>query len=313
MKNGLDAIEGEIVDAGYVRREGVYTKRDGYADEHVSNFGIQWATFQRTQFDSATGTGATKMRLLEGSGWREEDLRGALVLELGSGAGRFTEVLLGLGCLVVSVELSDACYVNFKNNENANLLLLKESLHELPFGAGWFDYVLCYGVVQHTPDPLATYRVCVDNLKAGRGRVSTDQYLKRFLPPSPFRLPKYVWRPVTSRMEPSLLLALVSRYVPVYMGLDSVLVRYLPRRLSNLIRGCIPIPCWNYTGIPGVPQDKETLVEWAIMDTFDALGARYDIPVTLSELRKLSKALPLDDIQVRLGGNGVILNGIRKA
>ena len=54
------------------------------------------------------------------------------------------------------------------------------------------------------------------------------------------------------------------------------------------------------------------LIEWAIMDTFDALGATYDLPYSMGDLKRLSKNLDLNDIIIKSGGNGLVLNGTRK-
>ena len=51
------------------------------------------------------------------------------VLEIGSGAGRFTELLVATGAEVVSCDFSSAVDANFKNNgENKNLFLFQGDL-----------------------------------------------------------------------------------------------------------------------------------------------------------------------------------------
>ena len=93
---------------------------------------------------------------------------------------------------------------------------------------------------------------------------------------------------------------------------DIFLIKIIPsKRLSNLIRGCIPIPCWNYYGAENIKQDKTTLIEHAIMDTFDALGARYDFPISMKELDQWAKSLKIDSYSIKKGGNGLIFNGIK--
>ena len=59
--------------------------------------------------------------------------------------------------------------------------------------------------------------------------------------------------------------------------------------MSKLIRFILPIPCSNYTNVKNVPQERNKLVEWAIMDTFDALGAKYDKPLTFGQLKNIVK------------------------
>src|ERR1035437_1824886 len=83
---------------------------------YTSSFGIQWALFPKTQLDSYSKLDISQARLrrcLGESLWN--DLRGKLVLEVGAGAGRFTEILLAQGARVVSVDLSDAVEINAAN------------------------------------------------------------------------------------------------------------------------------------------------------------------------------------------------------
>ena len=51
------------------------------------------------------------------------EIKNKLIIELGSGAGRFTEILLSAGCYVISVEMSDAIYVNSSNNKSILLYI----------------------------------------------------------------------------------------------------------------------------------------------------------------------------------------------
>ena len=46
---------------------------------------------------------------------------------MGSGAGRFTEIFLKYGALVVSVEISSAAYANARNNNSQNLFVVKDN------------------------------------------------------------------------------------------------------------------------------------------------------------------------------------------
>ena len=281
-------------------------KQQSYAD----NFGLQWNTFQLTQFDSYSNLPLTENRLCECSEWNLERLKGRNVLEIGSGAGRFTEIFLKYGANVVSVDLSDAVFANASNNPSNKALFIRASFEELEGLENIFDYVFCYGVSQHTPNPKEVYRFCCAMAKKG-GFISVDQYRKT-PHPSPFYFPKYFWRPVTKRIKPSILLKIVRWYIPYYIIFDTLLIRAIPsRRLSGLIRGCIPIPCWNYFGIPNINQERENLIEWAVMDTFDALGAKYDFPASVKEIKSFGKTLNVSSFKVKGGGNGVIFNAVK--
>ena len=67
------------------------------SENYTSNFGWQWIRFRRTQLDSHSGTTISRDRFLRSTSWTPAQLEGALVLDAGCGAGRFTEVALSLG------------------------------------------------------------------------------------------------------------------------------------------------------------------------------------------------------------------------
>jgi hypothetical protein len=77
--------------------------------------------------------------------------------------------------------------------------------------------------------------------------------------------------------------------------------------LANVVRGIIPVPIWNYWGVKGVPQDPESLLEWAILDTFDALGVKYDQPASKSQIARWGRKTGARFEIVR-GGNGWLFN-----
>jgi 2-polyprenyl-3-methyl-5-hydroxy-6-metoxy-1,4-benzoquinol methylase len=247
---------------------------EGYA----ANFGLQWNAFQLTQFDSNTGKTLTRDRLLDNSKW--SDIAGKKVLEAGSGAGRFTEVFISLGAELTTFDMSSAIFANEKNNgDKGDVQFYRASVYDMPFEKGAFDLVFCFGVLQHTPDPDRAFRELWSMVKPG-GKISVDFYRKMPVPTS-WSTPKYFWRPLTRRMKPETLLKIVRWYVPKWLPIDTA-IKKLP--MGNFIGGVTFIPCWNYWNM-GLPKDQWT--EWAIMDTFDALGAAYDTPRTRKGVLKL--------------------------
>lgn len=64
-------------------------------DNYTASFGFQWNKFQKTQIDREQDQfNFSRERLLTVTGWNKEDLSDKNILEVGSGAGRFTKVLL---------------------------------------------------------------------------------------------------------------------------------------------------------------------------------------------------------------------------
>lgn len=126
-----------------------FVPRTNYAD----NFGFQWNRFRQTQLDSFSGTTITADRFWAQSGWRPEDLKGKRVLDVGCGAGRFAEIALAAGAQLVALDFStavDACLENHQR-QLSHLDVVQGNIYHLPFKAGQFDFVYCFGVLQHTP------------------------------------------------------------------------------------------------------------------------------------------------------------------
>ncbi len=302
--DGEDIIEGRLFPSGggspvsIVNGIPRFVELANYAD----NFGLQWNTFRSTQLDSYSGKPLTFNRFWNNTKWKPRDLYGKTVLEAGSGAGRFTEILLEAGAKVVSFDYSNAVNANWENNrEKGDLFLFQGNIFDLPLEDGQFDYVFCYGVLQHVPDPENAYQIIFSKLKPG-GRISIDYYLKtRKL--SAYNQPKYFWRRWTKTMEPEKLLRIIRGYMPYWLPIDS-LIRSIPK-FGPAIVALLHIPCWNY--IRQGFSYKERL-EWAIMDTFDALGASYDIPKTLDEVKEMVDSLEIDKADIFYGSNGVVAN-----
>ena len=79
-----------------------------------SNFGLQWNKFSRVQLDSFNGSDESEQRLLNQSKLRPEDFNEKIILEIGAGNGRFTEIFLKFGARVLAVDYSTAIEANWR-------------------------------------------------------------------------------------------------------------------------------------------------------------------------------------------------------
>lgn len=277
-----------------------FVSSDNYAD----NFGLQWNTFRSTQLDSHSGLNLSARRLWENTRWKREQLAGKTVLEVGSGAGRFTEILLAAGAIVVSIDYSSAVESNFANNaRRGDVLFAQADLYDLPFADESFDFVLCYGVLQHTPDAASAYRKIFDKVRPG-GKISIDHY-RRFHLPNVWSTPKYIWRPFVKNMPPENLLRLVRGYLRWWFPVDNI-IRNVP--FGKALLSVVPIPCWNYVG-SGLTYEQRR--EWAVLDTFDALSAKYDNPLTLQQVEELVRSEQNASTEVFFGGTGIVANVVK--
>lgn len=272
------------------------------SENYGNSFGFQWNQFKKTQLDSAVGLPLSEDRFLENTRWTPNELKGKRVLEVGSGAGRFTEIFLKYGAQLVSFDYSEAVEANWSSNgSKGDFLLFQGDLYSIPFPDGYFDYVFCFGVLQHTPDPNKAYQAIFKKLKPG-GKISIDYYLKT-LRPSPWSTPKYFWRPIAKRLKPETLFQIISFYIPLWLPIDTLL-RRIPK-LGGALLSLMMIPCWNYVGL-GLSRKQR--LEWAILDTFDALSPAYDFPKTLEEVREMVSSPANGKEEVFYGSNGVVAN-----
>jgi SAM-dependent methyltransferase len=278
-------------------RNGVVRFRED--SDYNAPFALQWNRFRTNQLDAVNGTTLSMKRFAE-SGWSTADLKGKRVLEAGCGAGRFTRILGEAGAHLVAFDYSGAVDAAVENNRQfKNTVFLQCDILDMPFRQGAFDYVFCHGVLQHTPDPEGAFRALVAMMAPG-ARISIDVYRKDGLI-RPWKS-KYLWRWLTTRMEPKKLLRLIEWYVPKWLPIDTAIKR-IPR-LGNYLGSVIP--CWNYFRTDLSDEQK---VEWAIMDTFDALAPAYDIPARLEDVERWFRESGLIEVEVRPGGNGVVGNG----
>lgn len=276
------------------------------AQNYAANFGLQWNAFRSTQLDSRTGLPLSANRFWKNTRWKPTELKDRTVLEIGSGAGRFTEILLAAGARVVSMDYSSAIDANLANNGvRGDAFFLQGDLYDLPLEDARFDFVFCYGVLQHTPDPALAYRRIFAKVKPG-GCISIDWY-RRFRLPNVWSTPKYFWRPFVKGISPEKLLRIIRGYMPHWFPVDNA-IRRIPK-LGPALLALIPIPCWNYLG-SGLSYEQRK--EWAVLDTFDALGAAYDQPMTLNEVCDIVQSDANASTSVFYGSNGIVAN-VRKA
>jgi SAM-dependent methyltransferase len=269
---------------------------------YADNFGLQWNRFRKTQLDSHSGLPISKQRLLASTAWDWNAMAGKRILDIGCGAGRFSEVALEFAASVVGVDYSDAvdaAYANLSHYEGFEAI--QASVYELPFRPESFDYVYCLGVLQHTPDPAKAFSTLVGLVKPG-GRIAIDVY------PLVWRnllWSKYWLRPLTKRLPGPLLMRMVEGAVPTLLFLSRAIstIPLIGRKLSFLL------PVANYERV--YPLSETQLREWAILDTFDMLSPKHDHPKSAKQLARWFQNANLTDVEIFKKGH-LIGRGVRK-
>jgi 2-polyprenyl-3-methyl-5-hydroxy-6-metoxy-1,4-benzoquinol methylase len=262
-------------------------------DNYARSFGFQWNLHEKTQLDSHTALPISEQRLFDVTGW-PTDMSGQVVLEAGSGAGRFTECLLKTGATVFSFDYSSAVDANARNNGSSErLFLFQADMRSIPLQRAAFDKVMCLGVLQHTPAPKECFRCLAEMVRPG-GELVVDVYGKSAVALLQW---KYVLRPITTRMDQRKLYEVVSNVVPLLLPAAKKMRRVAGRAGARLI----PIVEYSHLGLT-----REVNEQWAILDTFDMYAPAHDHPQTQRTLKQWFKQAGFTDISVRPGPNGVV-------
>lgn len=267
------------------------------SDNYARAFGLQWNLFKTTQFDSCTGTNVTEKRLEEALGRPLTALRGKKVLEAGCGSGRFTEILLKYGARVYSFDYSNAIDANYENNmPNADLTLFQADIRHIPFHAGFFDFVICLGVLQHTPSTSQSVAELTRVLNVN-GTILCDHY----------------------PMHPGLFTSL---YIPYWLFIKSLPVDRQLRVTDALTRWFFPIhwrfranglaqillrrisPISFFYGLWDLPKDVH--YEWTRLDTHDRNTDHFKRHLTKGRFEHIFQKLGYSAVNVFRGGTGLV-------
>ena len=245
-------------------------------DNYATSFGYQWNQFRLTQLDSVSGSDLSFSRFFGSTGWTPESLENLNILEVGSGAGRFTEVVLSNTLArLYSIDYSSAVEANFSSNHKYldRLCLAQASVYAMPFRPDSFDRVFCFGVLQHTPDIFLALKAMVEKTKVG-GEIVVDFYELRGWWTKIHA--KYLLRPLTKRLQHETLLYLIKLNVPWMIFCFDVLCRVGLGALTRFL------PITDLRGFPDL--EKSQRQEWAVMDTFDGFSPAFDQPMTIDSI-----------------------------
>jgi ubiquinone/menaquinone biosynthesis C-methylase UbiE len=272
-------------------------------ENYASAFGLQWKTFKRTQLDSSNRTNISLERLERCLGSRLSELQGKTILEVGCGAGRFTELLVKSGAQVHSIDLSVAVETNKENIGDAqNFRIAQASVYEIPFPNNSFDVVICIGVVQHTPSSEKTIQSLWQKVKPG-GTLVIDHYRWRL---SYYSNLKPLYRQYLKRLSPSKSKTKVTKLVDFFFPLhwkfrNNKAIWWLIHRVSPLIEYIHEFPDMSY----------EEQLELSQLDSYDSLTDYYKHLRTPSQIKNTLVQLGGKNIWINVGGNGVEARAIK--
>ena len=272
------------------------------SNNYARDFGLQWNKFSKTQLDSNTGQPISEDRLRRCMRGSLESLEGKTILEAGSGAGRFTEVLLKYSGIVHSFDLSNAVEANMINNGNKdNIEIAQVDILNMPYRECSYDYVICLGVLQHTPSPEKSIENLWKMVKPG-GHLIFDHYRfkwRHFLPP-PIGIAGPLYRYFILSLEPSTRIKWIRKIVTFWYPIHwifrkSKFSQRLLRRLSpvHFYYGQIPI------------HSREELYEWAFLDTHDSLTDFYKHYRSKDQIESIIRSLGCKSFELNISNHGI--------
>jgi SAM-dependent methyltransferase len=270
------------------------------ADNYSGDFGRQWNHFRRTQLDSHSGVPISETRLRRCLQGEANDLVGRVVLEAGSGAGRFSELLLAWGATVHSFDYSSAVEANAVNNRrHERLTLVQADIRQIPFPKAHYSLVLCIGVLQHTPDPEHSL-ACLWEMVAPGGVLVFDHYRpSRTTLPPPIGPAEPAYRHAMLRVPAPSRLATVTRVVNFWFPVHWALRRW--RFAQALLTRVSPLHFYY----PSLPlRGREAFYEWALLDTHDATTDVFKHRRSREALIASVEGLGAVDIVAARAGNG---------
>jgi 2-polyprenyl-3-methyl-5-hydroxy-6-metoxy-1,4-benzoquinol methylase/uncharacterized protein YbaR (Trm112 family) len=252
IRNGIPRF---IPDAGYAK-----------------NFGFEWTVHRTTQLDTGRSHDSENAMRAK-TGLTPGDLRGRLVLDVGCGSGRFSEVATRWGSTVVGIDLSeavDACQQNL--GDRPNMHIVQANIFHLPFRPETFDVVFSIGVLHHTPDCRKAFETAASFVKPG-GEIAIWLYSTH-----PRTLMSDPLRRVTTRLPKRLLYALAHVAVPLY---------YVYR-----------IPLLGKLFFILMPISLDRRPRWRILDTYDWYSPIYQSKHTYPEVYRWFTEAGLVDVQM---------------
>ena len=284
----------EYIIKNYVPR---FVQTQVYAD----SFGSQWNAFAKAQLDDQQ-TSESSLRFNSEIGWNEKKLTNKSIIEIGSGAGRFVDVVSKRNAgLVVGVDVTsavDAAQSNLMDRDN--VFFIQADVFSLPIKNNYFDFVYSIGVLHHTPDPQLAFELMVDTIHDD-GDIGVSLYeISLYSRPNRNSIKvatiDLLWalnlwrvelfRTITTSLPDKLMIIYCKRFVPILYHLNKM-------PIIGLIRYIFPSTC--YRKLP---------VVWSMVDTMDTYSTKIVHQYRAKDIFQWFLKLGLKDIILMNGRAG---------
>lgn len=265
-------------------------------ESFTTAFGLQWNAFRKVQLDSYTKTNMSEERVKTALQVPLESIRGLKIIEAGSGAGRFTEILLKYGAIVYSFDLSDAVSANYSNNmPHENLTIFQGDIENIPFKNDFFDIALCLGVMQHTKNFTKSLEE-ITRVTRDSGVISFDHYQKHIGHYTSLYLIYWVLiKHFPKKFQLKTTNFLTAIFFPIHWIFRKYsFIQFLLRRVS---------PISFYYGMFNL--DKKQHFELSKLDTHDKNTDHFKRMVTRKKLDKMVTKFNFKKTNIFQGGTGL--------
>ena len=281
------------------------------AVNYAEGFGEEWKKFGQIQFDNFSGNLLSTFRFAETTSWSEECISNKVVLDAGCGAGRHSEPAIKLNpsklvCVDISeaIDVHQANFLQIPNNER--IIRAQASINQLPFPDNYFDSVFCMGVIQHTPNPLETFKELIRVLKPG-GRFVVDTYMHGWRMYS--HLQFIFWRPLFKLLGQKRGKSFIDHVAPLFFPIH---------------RAAMDIPVFNSifwkifpfdSKFPNLMLNREEEIKWFLMSIYDGYLSEYIFPQSLRSLTEwclLCKVVNYEVVEQSFGDAApLVVRGIK--
>jgi SAM-dependent methyltransferase len=253
-----------------------FVPRENYAD----NFSFEWKRHATTQLDDDRSQDSEKT-FTNKTGLTPESVAGKLVLDVGCGMGRFSDVVIRWGGFVVGIDLSLAVEPAQSNlRKTGHFQAFQASVFDLPFRRESFDVIYSLGVLDHTPDCRKGFLSLPPLLKE-RGEVAIWVYSAHmYRPNSVDEKRDRFYRRFTPRMNSQVLHKILGLFCAIPIPFKPFWHMLLPGFIFH--------------AKPRTSADPR--FQWRVLDSFDWYSPVYQSKHTYPEVVRWFREAGLRDI-----------------
>ena len=140
------------------------TNGDNIDNGVVESFGEEWLRFQHFSDEMIENWAQDYFDIIDEKIINKD----SYILDIGCGTGRWSKYLFNKVKFIEAIDPSNsiAAADNLLKNVS-NVRLTKAGIESIPFDDESFDFVMCIGVLHHTPNPQKSMIDCVKKVKKG--------------------------------------------------------------------------------------------------------------------------------------------------